>query len=242
MKRHRLIILLLLFKSILFSQSAKQEIVKINKAYYDHSQVAMRIVNKAYKGNDEKPVSESQLEVYKTDGKFLFRSLSSESMSNGNYKINLDTKKKLIVINKISHTTPPAQKHDLQLIEGSTYNMALDTVLNYYKEVKLNSKNATQNEMEFIFKNGTYESIKITYDRKTYLVYDYNIKVKASAKNETQAYTYVITNYYYNMSALKKRLFNEGNYVVIKKGEIVPSANYAGYKIIDNINKKSAEL
>jgi hypothetical protein len=238
----QVIFLLFLFKGVLFSQDVKTEIININKAYYRNTNVAMSIVSKAYTDRTDKPVSESRLEVYKTSDKFLFRTLASESMSNGDYKINLDNKKKLIIINRVTNPTEH-KKSGLKLFEENDYHLLMDTVLSYYKEVKLRQKDNKQNEIEFIFKSGMYESITITYDKKTFLVYDYHIKVKSrSEKGRNQLYTYVITNSYYEGSTLKKQLFNVRNYVVIKKGMILPSTKYSGYKVIDNINKKSNNL
>lgn len=240
MKRTKVAIILTVFVNFLYSQDVKDEIISINKAFYKNSTFGMKVVNRAFMDNGDKPVSESRLEVYKMPGKFLYKSQASESMSNGDYKINLDNNKKVIIVNKIDRTLD--KKNKVKKLDDVNYQLVLDTVMNYYKEIKTRDVDGKQKEIEFVFKSGLYEFIKVSYDKKTYLVNDYTIRTNVKDGDKRHSYTYLINNTYYDNSVLRKQLFNENNYVVLKNGEYVPVQKYIGYKIVDNVNKKTKNL
>lgn len=200
----------------------------------------MEVERGAYLDKNAKPTSESKITIYKMDDKVLFKSGTVESLSNSDYKINIDHTKKTIIVGKIKRDKS-IKKNKMELFNEKDLKLKLDTVISFYKEVKVRSVDERSNEIEFVFKNGNIESARITYDKNTYVISDYfinmnpNTSLKAKEKHQ---YSFHIKNHYLNKNILTNKLFSESNYISISKDVILPSKKYSGYKIINNTKQK----
>jgi hypothetical protein len=220
----------------IYSQNVKDEILNINKAYLKSKDIALETITKAYTEDDSKPEKEMKTELYKLNENYLSKTGASETMINKKYKVNIDVNKKIIIISNINtHQKNP--DNSISNFDEKAFNVSMDTVLTLYKEVKINKINATTNQVEFIFKSGIYDIVKVSYDNTTYIVKDYYVKLRPSGKSskEKEILKYLITYNYFPKEKLQKIKFDESNYVIINKGNVTPVLKYSGFKIINNI-------
>jgi hypothetical protein len=223
------------------AQSPSSEVVKINKAFHKYNNVAMEIISSAYQDDRKEAISESKTQVFKLPGKYLYKNKGSESMANDNYKINLDHNKKIIIVSKVTRKAPDDKHPKVGVFDQQNFQLTLDTIMSYYKDVKVKSVNEKNNELTFVFKDGMYESIKVSYDKKSYLVNDYVIFINnKNAEGEDHRFTYNIKHTYLNPSVLSSKVFDEKNYITVQKGLITPSSKFPDYKIIDNTKKEKS--
>lgn len=227
-----------------WSQDPARELININKSFYKSDEIAIQVVVKYFIDNAVKPAKEMKTEIYKTQAGYLNKTANYESMGNKNYRINIDHQKKVMVISESTPNPNKTKKADIDMFDKENFKLSLDTVMSYYKKVTVKNIDKATNELLFIFKSGMYEYIKVTYDKSTYQVSGYFIKLNSttlSNKKElgNHEYTYVITNRYLDKKTLSKKTFNESNYVNISKHEISPSINYAGYRLVNNIKNNS---
>lgn len=230
---------LLISNNLLRSQDPVREIININKSFYNDKDVSIEVTSKYFVDDLVKPKKEVKTTIYKTSGNYLYKTVEFESMANKNYLINVNHIKKTIIIAAIANKSDKNNKVNTGEFDKSEFKTTLDTVLNYYKKVEIKSLNETSNEIVFLFKSGMYDYIKITYDKKSYLVYNYFMKLKATSDNSKDGkmhnYAYILTNKYLNKNLLSKKLFSENNYVIINNQEVKPAYLLSGYKVINNI-------
>lgn len=222
----------------LCSQDAKQEILNINKAYIKQSNVAVQTITKIYYANVDKPAEITKSEYYKYNGNYLSVLGFSETMCNSKYKINIDVKKKIIIVNPINKKQNKKEP-SIDNFNEKEFNLSMDTVLSLYKSVKTKSIDENTNQIEFVFKSGAYHTVRVSYDKKTYRLKDYYVKLNNSNSKEKQINWYTISYTYLDESKLKKMKFEESNYVKIENGKITPIQKYNGFTIINNIKKNS---
>lgn len=230
---------LIISSNLLLSQDPVREIININKSFYNDKDVSIEVTSKYFVDDLMKPKKESKTTIYKKQGSYLYKTDIFESMANKKYIINVNHAKKTIIVNSITNKSSNNKEMVAVEFEKSEFKTTLDTVLNYYKKVEIKSLNETSNEIVFSFKSGMYDYIKITYDKKSYLVYNYYMKLKATSNNSKDGkihnYAYTLTNKYLNRNLLSKKLFSESNYVIIKDKEVKPAYLLNGYKVINNI-------
>jgi hypothetical protein len=237
------IVLLSLVSNLVLAQDPSREIVNINKSFYGNNDLAVEVTTRCFIDNAENPNKESTTDIYKTPGSYLYKTTSSESMANKHYKINIDHQKKVMVVGEVTSSAPQNKKSDVELLEKQNFKMTLDTILGYYKKVTVKSANASTNEITFSFKSGMYDYITISYDKASYKVYSYYIKLNGAAINakdgRQHSYVYTITNKYFNKGSLSNKLFSENNYIEVKEQEIIPIGRYSAYRLVNNIKKQS---
>lgn len=245
-KKYNILFILILFGYISRGQDPVNEIININKSFYDDMNIAMEVTTKYFIDNNVKATKETKTIIYKLPGCFLNKTSDFESMANKHYKINVNHNRKTIIIASVNnHSSSQNSQTVSNENENKSFKMALDTVLSYYKKVEVKKIDEKNNEIIFLFKKGIYESIKIIYDRKTYLVYNYLMKTSPTSNKSKDGkehqYSYSITNKYLNKSLLSQKLFNENNYVIIKKQEVIPSMQFIGYKVVNNIKDNNTK-
>jgi hypothetical protein len=223
-----------------WSQDPARELININKSFYKNSDVAMQVTVRYFIDNADKPNKESKTEIYKNSSGYLHKTANYESMTNSDYRINIDHQKKVMVIARVNRPDAKTKKVDVDLFEKENFRLTLDTVMSYYKKVTVKNVDKNTNELLFTFKSGMYDYIRVSYDKTTYLVNGYYIKLNPAAMTDKKdaanhQYSYTITNKYLDKKTLSKKLFNEDNYVSINKQQITPSINYAGYRLVNNI-------
>lgn len=237
MTKFKHILLFICLTSSLIAQDIKQEIININKKYFEQNESAVEVISQAFVGDSKDPVNESKMTVYKKPGKYLYINGPSESMANNNYRLNVDHNKRIIIVTKLINKAPTGKKSDAEIFDSKEFNLKLDTVMTLYKRVSINSKNETTNEIVFQLKESNYSIIKISYDKKTYVVKDYFIKTNPIAvKGQNIEYSYFIKNNFLS-NKVANSMFNELNYITIKNKQILPNSKYASYKIVNNNQK-----
>lgn len=221
-----------------WTQDPVREIININKSFYKEHDIAMEVTTTYFMDNALKPTKESKTTIYKVPGSYLYKTSGFESMANSNYKINVNHQKKEIIVASVTNSAKKNKKSEVAGFEKQDFKLSLDTALSFYKKVEVKSKDDLNNEIIFSFKSGLYDYIKIIYDKKSFRVYSYAIKLNATANNSKDGkkhdYSYLITNKYLNEKVLSKKTFSENNYIEIKKQEIIPSQLLNGYKVVNN--------
>lgn len=224
-----------------YSQNVKDEILNLNKAYSTSNDVGMETITRIFTEGSDKPSEETKTELYKLKGNYLSRAGSSETMFNKKFKINLDVNKKIIIIYSINKYNEGA--NSTKNFDEKAFKLSMDTMLNAYKEVNLSKVNENTNQVEFKFKSGIYNFIKVSYDTKTYRVKDCTIKLNPSqsnSKDKKELLKYVITYNYLSKDKLEKIRFNQSDYVIIDKdNNVLPALKYKGFTVINNIKKNS---
>lgn len=241
--RKYLFILLVYTCSCINAQNPAQEIININRAFYKEYNIAVETVIKYFIDNSVKPAKEIKQTIYKIPGCSLNKSGYIESMTNEKYKVNINHQKKNIIIESVMKQPSKNGKINKNLFDDPNLKMSLDTVLDYYKKVSLKNIDSEKNEITFWFKSGLYDFITITYNKASYEVYSYYIKLSTSASQKSNdgrqhQYHYIITNSYLNKKSLSRKLFDEKEYVNISKTGVYPSDKYKGYEIINYIKNK----
>lgn len=237
-KTYTILLALIVYSFTAWSQDPVREIININKSFYDDKDIAIEVTSKSFIDDLTVPSKESKTTIYKIAGNYLYKTANFESMANKYYKINVNHQKKNIIIASVSNKAPQNKKTTSDELEKPAFKMSLDTILSYYKKVEIKNMDEAKNEIIFYFKSGMYDYIKINYDKKSYLVYSYFMKLNATMENskdgKKHSYSYKITNRYLDKNMLSKKLFSESNYVIINKQEIIPSQLLNGYKVVNN--------
>lgn len=223
-------------------QNVTNEILALNKEFYKSQNIAVEITTQIFMDDFSKPQKESKMLVYKSNGEYLYKNNDYESFANQTYKINIHHKKKIMIVSSVKQQS--ANNKVLKNVDTPNYKSelsALDTVLSFYKKVELKNLDSKNNEITFYFKNGKYEFIKVTYDKKSYMVNDCFMKLlplSQEGSEKKHQYAYRITNKYINGNTAPKSMFDTSKYLTIKNKTVVPISSYQAYKIIDNTNIK----
>lgn len=236
----KLILMLALLPLLADAETIPETIRNINKAFYSEDKLALGIETHVYRDRKEQP-GEPALMVYRLNSSFLYKTDDTESLLNGSYLVNVDHKRKMIVISPPLKGQPGVDPVKM-FSGGPGLTKALDSLLSFYKHVSIKSINETTSELTFEFKSGAYESVSVQYDVSSYRTESISVymrPVQEGSRNEKHQYHYLIKNNYQPSGAVSKAIFSESNYFTIRKDQVVPAARYKSYVIINNITKKS---
>ncbi|MDO9000249.1 MAG: hypothetical protein Q7W45_10830 [Bacteroidota bacterium] len=212
------------------NEKVKKEIIEINKAYFLTTTIGVDVTTTAYNVTQDKLIQTSKMSITKAPGKYLIINGNNESMANMDYKINIHHEKKIIIVTKLTEKTPYEKKPDVDFMNSKNFGMNLDTVMDFYKELKLTSLNESDNELYFEFKSGKINQSKVIYNKTNFKI-NY-VEIFTSVKEKK--YKYVIKYNYKPTNTVTKKCFDERNYFTINKSKIILNPSFANYKLTYN--------
>lgn len=225
------------FPAFFVGQNIKQEIINLNKMHYKEANASIEVVSKVFEDNNPKAIQESKVISYKARGKYRYVNGSSESMANDDFKINVDHNRKIIIVSKINKKTLEEKNPDLEGFDKKSFALALDTVLNLYKDISIKKVDESINEISFVLKQGNFDVVTVSYDSKTYKVLQCFVKLKPVSGQQHNYSCRIKYNYLPNESPDSEK-FDESNFITVQKKKIAPVSKYAQYKLIDHSNQK----
>ncbi len=222
------IFILLNFSLIIISDKneIKKEIINLNKAYINTTTYGMQVITSGYNLTTNKPLKVAKVTLYAKPGYYYTANESSESMANSNFKINIHHGKKIIIVTKVQSNALPSKALNTDVLDSKAFDFKLDTVIDYYKSVELESLNANQNLLVFAVKGDKEQKSKVTYNKKSYQVnqIEYFISGKSDLK-------YTITYTYFKSESVTNKLFSEQKYFNVKNNKIILNPSYSNYKL-----------
>jgi hypothetical protein len=226
------ILLHFLFLSICvtaYAQNPAREFEKIYNAYQKHTSITMDVSYKVFPTyTSASAIETSTGKMMRNGNSYYNKLLSTETIQNNNYLINVDHKKALIIVNK-----------PIPNISDNSLPIKIDSLFRFYDYVdKVESPDGyTAYRIGLI--GGRFREIEITFQNNTYLVnkiilyhrtpVQLDRKYRADKPRIEIVYTNINTAPQFTSSS-----FSESNYVKLENKKLVGNGSFSTYRIIQN--------
>jgi len=144
-----------------FSQKAKEDILKINKAYIG-KKITMKLNYNLYRNHVTKTVFQNETAEVKQSGDLNWTRIGPiETVTNETYSLIVNNKEKSITM--LGKEMNSKKKTD-------PLGMNLDSLLKRCQKVEFKKVNEHQNSYEFVFPFSEYSKVVIVYNNKTFFI------------------------------------------------------------------------
>lgn len=220
------------FCVVLFSSTdrsvVRDEIIRINKAYFEERVMGMDINVVARDLTKLKVLSDRTITIYKMPGYYYSKQGQTEIIVNDKFRIDVHNGKKLVLVKRITTQQKDETLNALKQLEGKNAAMQLDTVLDLYQSVDLEKLDEKLNRLLFVFKQGRMQKAEVMYSSTGYKVQQLDFYMKGE-KEQSIKYTMFYT--YKPAGFVTKALFSEQKFFTDQKGKLRPKGTYVNYEI-----------
>ncbi len=176
----------LIVANTLFSQNAKEDFEKMNKAF-DVKALSMKIRYDLYKNKDTKILFQKEVAELKQSGNLKWMKIGKmETLETDKYSLLIDHgAKEISLLGKSLN-----QQNEKN---SNPFKMNLDSLLKICEKVEFKNENENQNSYELVFPNSEYNKVKVVYNKKTFFIeklimyYDEKRKLDENKKEEKEA-------------------------------------------------------
>jgi len=220
------------FCVIAFAQNAKDELIKINKSFFQLNKFEVDVMFNTYVDNVKSKSEQSEsCKMIRNDVNFYYRQKNYEVVKSGDYSISIDHRNKIMSVNHSKRNSSKQSKMP------DAWNI-IDSLFNLYESVSVQQINNSKNKITFTFKTGKLKKCDVFYDSQSYLiesiVSEYRNKIELEDKKFHSIKTEVIYSNFSKSIKNENKYFGIENYISQKSNKVFINNRYDEYQLISN--------